>query len=37
MGNMPWKKKMLCCNVEGSGKLWPFIMDKFEKPCCMKV
>jgi hypothetical protein len=27
---------LLCCNADGSKKLWPLTVGKFEKPRCMK-
>jgi hypothetical protein len=27
---------LLCYNADGSEKLWPLIVGKFEKPRCMK-
>jgi hypothetical protein len=27
---------LLCCNADGSEKLWPLVVSKFEKPRCMK-
>jgi hypothetical protein len=26
---------LLCCNADGSEKLWPLVVGKFEKPRCM--